>query len=46
MLVHNLIDGTTAAAVKLLSGEYSDDPLTVHTIFETIFQPVFAILDI
>lgn len=46
VLVHNLIDGTTAAAVKLLSGEYSDDPLTVHTIFETIFQPVFAILDI
>lgn len=46
VLVHNLIDGTTAAAVKLLRGVYSDDPLTVHTIFETIFQPVFAILDV
>ena len=46
MLVANLIDGTVAAAVKVLHGEYPNDERSVVTVYHMVFQPLFALLGI
>ena len=46
MLVANLIDGTVAAAVKILRGEYPNDGRSVTTVYHMVFQPLFALLGI
>ena len=46
MLVANLIDGTVAAAVKVLKGVYKNDEASVTTVYHMVFQPVFALLGI
>ena len=46
MLVANLIDGTVAAAVKILRGEYPNDKRSVTTVYHMVFQPLFALLGI
>ena len=46
MLVANLIDGTVAAAVKVVNGEYSNDERSVATVYHMVFQPLFSLLGI
>ena len=46
MLVANLIDGTVAAAVKILRGEYPNDERSVTTVYHMVFQPLFGLLGI
>ena len=46
MLVANLIDGTVAAAVKVLHGEYPNDERSVVAVYHMVFQPLFALLGI
>ena len=46
MLVANLIDGTVAAAVKILRGEYPKDERSATTVYHMVFQPLFALLGI
>ena len=46
MLVANLIDGTVAAAVKILRGEYPNDECSATTVYHMVFQPLFALLGI
>ena len=46
MLVANLIDGTVAAAVKILRGEYPNDERSVTTVYHMVFQPLFDLLGI
>ena len=46
MMVANLIDGTVAAAVKILRGEYPNDERSVTTVYHMVFQPLFALLGI
>ena len=44
VLAGNLIDGTLSGAVKVITGGYPNDDLTVGTIYRTVFQPVFTVL--
>ncbi len=46
VLIINLIDGTLNAAVKILHGEFKNDDVTINTIYRTVFQPVFSILEL
>lgn len=46
VLIMNLIDGTLNAAVKVLRGEFENDDVTINTIYQTVFQPVFAVLEL
>ena len=46
VLVNNVIEGTISSAIKVLRGEYKNNPITVRTIYRTVFQPVFLALGI
>lgn len=46
VLMTNLIDGTIAAAIKVIRNEYDSSALTIHTIHQMILRPVFAALDL
>jgi len=45
VLVNNIVDGTVAAAVKYLANIYSNNDLTVDTIYQMILNPVFLTLE-
>lgn len=44
VLLCNLIDGTLSAAARVFSGTYQNDDLTVQTIYQSVFQPVWTAL--
>ena len=46
VLMTNLIDGTIAAAIKVIRNEYDNSALTIRTIYQMILRPVFAALDL
>lgn len=46
MLVTNLINGTVAAAVKVLKGVYKNDEVTANTVYHMASHPVFLIFGI
>ena len=42
----NLIEGTIAAAIKVIRNEYDNRALTIRTIYQMILRPVFAALNL
>ena len=45
-LVLNMIDGTISSAVKVFNGRLANDDATVNTIYQTVFEPMFSVLEI
>ena len=45
-LVLNMIDGTISSAVKVFNGRLGNDDATIKTIYQTVFEPMFSVLEI